>query len=124
RPPVLATGRARRRRSTAALAAANLTRVPARSLAAVTALAVGVAAVTALLLITQQFHGEAQGTLLGDFVSIQVRGVDLAAAVTTVALGVLATADALYLNIRERAAELATLRACGWSDAELGRLIV
>lgn len=124
RPPVLATGRARRRRHVAGLATANLTRVPGRSLAAITALAVGVAAVTALLLITRQFHGQAQGTLLGDFVSIQVRGVDLAAALTTVVLGVLATADALYLNIRERAAELATLRACGWSDSELGRLII
>jgi len=32
-------------------------------------------------------------------------------------------ADVLYLNLRERAAELMTLRTVGWSDAELGRVI-
>ena len=32
-------------------------------------------------------------------------------------------ADVLYLNIRDRAAELATLRAIGWTDPALGRLI-
>jgi ABC-type antimicrobial peptide transport system permease subunit len=45
------------------------------------------------------------------------------AAVATVLLGAAAVADVLYLNIRDRAAELATLRAVGWSDAALGRLI-
>lgn len=38
-------------------------------------------------------------------------------------LGAAAVADVLYLNIRDRAAELATLRAIGWTDAELGRLV-
>ncbi|WP_200206334.1 FtsX-like permease family protein [Micromonospora coerulea] len=45
------------------------------------------------------------------------------AAVATVLLGAAAVADVLYLNIRDRAAELATLRAIGWTDAALGRLI-
>lgn len=122
--PVLHTSRTRRHRTLLGLAAAGITRVPARSLVGIAALAVGVAAVTALTLITTHFHDQAQGTLLGDAVSVQVRGVDLAAAITTVVLGVFAIADALYLNIRERAAELAALRACGWSDAELGRMVV
>ncbi|MGC5022088.1 FtsX-like permease family protein [Micromonospora sp. DT47] len=38
-------------------------------------------------------------------------------------LGAAAVADVLYLNIRDRAAELATLRAVGWTDAALGRLV-
>ena len=37
--------------------------------------------------------------------------------------GTAAVADVLYLNTRDRAAELATLRATGWTDAALGRLI-
>ena len=41
----------------------------------------------------------------------------------TVLLGAAAVADVLYLNIRDRAAELATLRATGWTDAALGRLV-
>ncbi|GIH25208.1 hypothetical protein Aph01nite_35180 [Acrocarpospora phusangensis] len=123
-PAVLKVGRARRRRTVYGMAVGNVIRVPGRSLAGVVALAVGVAAVGILIVITRQFHGTAQGTLLGDAVSLQVRGVDLAAALTTVALGVFAIADALYLSVRERAAELAALRACGWSDLELSRLIV
>ncbi len=36
----------------------------------------------------------------------------------------LAVADVVFLNIRERAAELATLRAFGWRDTVLARLVV
>lgn len=32
-------------------------------------------------------------------------------------------ADVLYLNIRDRAAEFAVLRATGWSERALGRLV-
>jgi ABC-type antimicrobial peptide transport system permease subunit len=56
-------------------------------------------------------------------VSLSVRGADTVAAAATVLLGAAAVADVLYLNIRDRAAELATLRAVGWTDAELGRLV-
>jgi putative ABC transport system permease protein len=37
---------------------------------------------------------------------------------------VLAVADVLLLNIRERAGELATIRALGWRESALSRLIV
>jgi ABC-type antimicrobial peptide transport system permease subunit len=63
------------------------------------------------------------GSLLGDAISVTVRGVDMLAAVATVVLGAIAVVDVLYLNIRERAAELATLRAIGWTDAGLSRLV-
>jgi len=49
--------------------------------------------------------------------------VDLAAVLTTILLGVFAVADVLYLNIRQRATELAALRAMGWSRGALHRLI-
>jgi ABC-type lipoprotein release transport system permease subunit len=39
-------------------------------------------------------------------------------------IGVLAVADVGFLNIRERAAELATIRSFGWRDAALARLVV
>jgi ABC-type antimicrobial peptide transport system permease subunit len=55
---------------------------------------------------------------------VQVRGVDYIAVAVTVALGVLAVADVVFLNIRERSAELSTLRAIGWGEAALGRLVV
>jgi putative ABC transport system permease protein len=55
---------------------------------------------------------------------VQVRGVDYVAVAATVMLGVLAVADVVYLNIRERAAELATIRSFGWRESSLSRLVV
>ena len=55
---------------------------------------------------------------------MQVRGIDYVAAGATVALGVLAVADVVFLNIRERAAELATILSFGWREGTLARLVV
>ncbi len=50
--------------------------------------------------------------------------MDYIAVAACVVLGVLAVADVLFLNIRERSAELATMRALGWGEPALGRLVV
>jgi ABC-type antimicrobial peptide transport system permease subunit len=105
------------------LAATNLVRVPGRTALGVLALAVGVGGLTLVAAVTWVFNGTVTGSLLGDAVSVRVRGVDAVAVAATVLLGLLAVADVLYLNVRERAAELAALRATGWSDAALGRLV-
>ena len=76
-----------------------------------------------LVAITGSFHGAVVGTLLGDAVTLQVRGVDYFAVAATIALGGLATADVLYLNVRERAGEFAALRAIGWTEGALDRLV-
>jgi len=102
----------------------NLARTPGRTLAGVLSLGVGVAALTLLVAVTLAFRGVVVGSLLGDAVAVQVRGVDYIAVAATVALGVLAVADVVYLNITERAAELATIRSFGWPEAALTRLVV
>ena len=76
-----------------------------------------------LTAVTFVFHGTAVGTLLGDAVSLRSRGVDLAAALGTVGLGVAAITDVAYLNIRERAGEFAILRAAGWSGPAMLALV-
>ncbi|MET2717151.1 FtsX-like permease family protein [Streptomyces harbinensis] len=124
RPPVLAGGRARARRSVVALAAAQVTRVPVRAALAVLSLAVGIAAVTFVTAVLWHFRGAAAGTLLGQAVTLEIRAVDLAAVVLTVLLGAFALADVLYVGLRERDAELAVLRATGWSDRALTRLVM
>ncbi|MEU6078672.1 FtsX-like permease family protein [Micromonospora sp. NPDC047074] len=123
RPPVATARWVRRPRTLAGLALANLARTPGRTLLGAGALAIGVAALTLVTAAGYAFRGAIVGSLLGDTVSLSVRGADTMAAVATVLLGAAAVADVLYLNIRDRAAELATLRAVGWSDAALGRLI-
>jgi len=124
RPPVLAVRRARQPGSVTALAAVNVLRTPGRSLIGAASLAIGIAALTILTAVTIAFRGVIVGSLLGDAVAVQVRGVDYVATVATVALGVLAVADVVFLNIRERAAELATVRAFGWRESTLSRLVV
>lgn len=123
RPPVLAVRRARRKHTVLGLAMANLWRVPGRTALGVVALAIGVGALTTLAVIAVAFRNDVVGSLLGDEVALRVRGVDVAAAVTAIALGVLIVADVLYINVRERAAELAALWAAGWSNAALLRLV-
>jgi putative ABC transport system permease protein len=124
RPPVLAVRRARQPGSITALAALNVTRTPGRTAIGVVSLAVGIAAVTMLTAVTFAFRGVIVGSLLGGAVAVQVRSVDYVAAAATVALGVLAVADVVFLNITERAAELATIRSFGWRDAALARLVI
>ncbi|WP_052684463.1 FtsX-like permease family protein [Lentzea aerocolonigenes] len=113
----------RRHRTVASLAFANLWRMPGRTILGAVSLAIGIAGATALLAVVRGFHGAVVGTLLGDAVSVQVREVDLIAVAAVLALGVAAVADVLYLNVRERAGEIATLRATGWSTAAVIRLI-
>jgi putative ABC transport system permease protein len=124
RPPVLHAGRAWHPRGVTGLAVVNVLRTPGRSLLGALSLAVGVAALTLLAAVTLAFRGTVVGSLLGNAVAVQVRGVDYVAVAATVALGVLAVADLLFLNIRERAAELAAIRALGWPESALGRLVV
>jgi putative ABC transport system permease protein len=105
------------------IAVANLSRVPGRTALGAGALAIGAAGVTALAAVTRSFHGQVTGSLLGSAVSAQVRGVDTIAVAATVLLGLVAVADVLYLNVRERASEYAVLRASGWTLWALARLV-
>ncbi|SCL13227.1 FtsX-like permease family protein [Micromonospora rhizosphaerae] len=123
RPPVAAARRAGRPRTLLRLALTNLARTPGRSLLGAGALAIGVAALTLVGAVSYAFRGAVVGSLLGDAISLSVRGPDVVAAAATVLLGTAAVADVLYLGIRDRAAELATLRAIGWTDPALSRLI-
>ena len=85
-------------------------------------LLVGVAALTTLIALQSAFRAGAEGTALGDVISVQVRGVDYLAAAVTIALGAFAVADIAYLNIAERTAEIGTLRSVGWSEGHIRRL--
>jgi putative ABC transport system permease protein len=124
RPPVLAVRGAHHPRGITSLAALNVARTPGRTLIGVVSLAVGIAALTLLTAVTFAFRGVIVGSLLGDAVAVQVRAVDYIAAAATVVLGVLAVADVVFLNITERAAELATIRSFGWRDTTLARLVI
>jgi putative ABC transport system permease protein len=124
RPPVLGVRRARQLGGITALAAVNVLRTPGRAAVGAISLAVGVTALTILAAVTIAFRGVVVGSLLGNAVAVQVRGADYVAVTATVALGVLAVADVVFLNIRERAPEFAAIRAFGWPESALTRLVI
>jgi putative ABC transport system permease protein len=124
RPPVRARSRSRGVHSLPQLALVNLTRLPLRTALGASGLALGVAALTVLVAIERSFQGTLVSTLLGNAVSLQIRGSDFVAIGLTIALAAVSAADVLYLNLRERAAEFVTLETTGWSQAQLGRVVL
>jgi putative ABC transport system permease protein len=124
RPAVLPARRARQPAGITGLAAVNVLRTPGRAAVGAVSLAVGITALTVLAALSFAFRGVLVGTLLGNAVAVQVRGVDYIAVAATVALGVLAVADVVFLSISDRAAELAAIRSFGWREAALSRLVL
>ncbi len=124
KPAVLAVRQGRHPGGIAGLAAVNVLRTPGRALVGAVSLAVGITSLTMLTALSLAFRGVVVGSLLGDAVAVQVRGVDYIAVAATVLLGVLAVADVVFLNITERAAELAVIRAFGWPESALSRLVI
>jgi len=122
-PPISGRPHARLINNLWMLALANLRRVPARLALGAGGLAVGVAALTILLAIQRAFQGVLVDTLLGNAISLQVHNSDFTAAALTIGLAALALADVLYLNLRDRAAELVTLRTLGWNERHLATLV-
>lgn len=123
RPQIVGDVRRRRVRSLTTMAAANLRRLPSRTLVGVLGLLVGVGALALLLGVNQAFKGTLVDTLLGQAILVRIKAVDYLAVAVTIALAGLSIADVLFLNLRERAAEIVTLRTFGWTEAQLRRLV-
>jgi hypothetical protein len=123
RSAALGVRRTSQPRHVVGLAVTNLLRVPGRTLLGALSLAVGVAALTLVLAATFAFQDVLVGSLLGEAITVEIRGVDYVAVATVLALGAFAVGDVLYLNVRERAAEFAALQATGWTGRQLGRLV-
>ena len=115
-------GRHRAVRQVSGIARANLLRRPSRLITGALGLFIGVAAFALLLAVQLAFQGQVVGTALGNLVSLQVRSVDLIAAVLALLLGAFSVADVLAVNLRDRAGEQAVLAATGWRPATLFHL--
>jgi len=121
-------GRNRRRgsrtsaRTLTRLAAANIVRVPGRSVLAAAGVALAVAGLTLIAVLVTAFHGQTAGTLLGQAIIVQVHAADYLAAGICAVLGLALAGDIAYTATRDRAGEHALLRATGWTPADLTRL--
>jgi hypothetical protein len=110
-------------RSIAGLAFTGLARVPGRCALAAAGLGVGVAALAVLLAAQASFSSSIGDTALAGLVTATTRGTDVISALLAVGLGAAAVADVTYLNLRERAGELAALEASGWGRRQIGALL-
>ncbi len=106
------------------MAVTNLLRIPSRTLLGCSGLVIGVASLTALIALNLGFQRTLVGTLLGNAISIEIRGVDFLSAVLVMLLGVLSVADVLYVNQKQREPEVAALRTLGWGFGDLARVVV
>jgi putative ABC transport system permease protein len=123
-PPARAPRRAGRRiRTVTGLAITGVVRVPGRSLIGAIGLAVGVAGLTVLLAAHVSFATSIGDSDLAGLVNGSTRGTDLVSVLLTIVLSAAGIADVAYLNLRERAGELAALMASGWSRRQVGRLL-
>jgi hypothetical protein len=113
----------RRVRTVTGLAITGVVRTPGRSAVAATGLAIGVAGLTVLLATHASFATSIGDSELAGLVNGSTRGTDLVSVLLTIALSAAGLADLTYLNLRERAGELAALAASGWGRPQLGRLL-
>ncbi|MFZ1412011.1 MAG: ABC transporter permease [Micropruina sp.] len=97
---------------------------PGRVIVGALGVALAVASITLLADVVGNFQGAVVGSFLGDAVSLQVRTPDIAAAVLLAVLGITALGTLLFLGLAEDAQALAALRAVGWTDGMLARVIV
>jgi putative ABC transport system permease protein len=123
RPPVTSR-HARSVRRFGGFAMANLLRLPMRTLLGASGLAIGVAALTVLVGIERAFRGTLVGSVLGNAISLQVRGADFVAVALTLALAAFSVADVVYLNLSERRVELVTLQTLGWTNGHLRSVVL
>jgi ABC-type antimicrobial peptide transport system permease subunit len=87
-------------------------------------MATGVAGLAVLLAAQASFGRSIGDRALAGLITASTGGTDLVAALLAVGLGAASVADVTYLNLRERAAELAALAASGWGRAQIGRLLL
>ncbi len=105
------------------LALTGLARVPGRCALAAVALGFGVAALAVLLATQVSFSSSIGDSELASLVTTTTRGTDVISALLAVGLGAAAVADVTYLNLRERAGELAAMEASGWGRRQIGVLL-
>jgi putative ABC transport system permease protein len=90
----------------------------------VAALALGATLLGCIQLIAAGFRGQLDTTILGTYLSGQVRPFHIVVAALTLAVGAIAAAQVITLTYLERRVHLATLRALGWPRAEVVKVLI
>jgi putative ABC transport system permease protein len=100
----------------------SLRRAPLHSALSVLVIAIAGTALGALLAVRWMFGGVIVGSWFGAPIAWQASSVDVAAVITLLVLATITMTDISWLTCAERAPELRTLRAIGWSALSVARL--
>ncbi len=92
--------------------------------AGVAALALGATLLGTIELIAAGFRGQLDATLLGTYISGQVKPFHFVVAALTLVIGAMAAAQVITLTYLERRAHLATLRALGWRRTDVLEMLL
>jgi predicted lysophospholipase L1 biosynthesis ABC-type transport system permease subunit len=90
----------------------------------IAALALGATLLGGIELISAGFRGQLDTTILGAYLSGQVRPFHFVVAALTLVVGAIAAAQVITLTYLERRVHLATLRALGWSRADVVKMLL
>lgn len=90
----------------------------------IAALALGATLLGGNELIAAGFRGQLDTTILGTYLSGQVRPFHFVVAGLTLVVGAIAAAQVITLTYLERRVQLATLRALGWLRADVVRMLL
>ena len=96
----------------------------AETLVAMVAIALGSSLVGAVALVAFAFQDQLDSTILGQYISGQVRPFHLAIAMLTVVIGTITAAEIASLAFLRRDRAFAVLRAIGWSNAVIVRFLI
>jgi putative ABC transport system permease protein len=88
------------------------------------AIALGASTLGVLVLVEAAFRGQLDTTVLGTYLSGEVRPFHLVLAALTVVVGAIAAAEVVTLSYLERRAHLGALRALGWPASAVARFLV
>ncbi len=124
RPAVAESLRVGRVRTTIAFARSSIRRHRGRTALAALTVGIAVAVMAGLFTATLGFRGTIAGSVLGTYVTVQIRGVDYLCAALATGLACYSVADLMALSLRERSYETAVLKATGWSNHQLMALFL
>ncbi|WP_194841349.1 ABC transporter permease [Salinibacillus xinjiangensis] len=95
-----------------------------RSLLSIVAIALPASLLIFFLFITFRLRGIMYTTWLGEYVAMEVGTMHYIAMGVAIAIAVLTTAEIIWQNVSERQQELAVLKALGWQNKTVRRLVL
>jgi putative ABC transport system permease protein len=102
----------------------GLLRSPTRTILNILNTATSIALMTLFFSVLLEQHGSLSGTLLGQFILVQVKGYHLGIAGVGMLLTVFSVMNNLVAGVIARRREIGVLKALGWRDVMLTRLFL